>query len=113
MKKYLVSQLDELPGQPCPCGSSRRGFMSPENTVASVHYVDIKMDAQLHYHKRTTEIYVILEGTGEMQLDHDRVPLRPMTSILIRPGCRHRAIGKFKILNIAIPKFDPGDEWLD
>ncbi len=27
--------------------------------------------------------------------------------------CRHRAIGKMKIVNIPIPAFDPHDEWFD
>jgi mannose-6-phosphate isomerase-like protein (cupin superfamily) len=112
-KKYLVSQLDELPGEPCPCGTTRRGFISPENNVASVHQVDIHEDARTHYHKGMTEIYVVLEGTGELELDGDRVPLRPMTSVMIKPGCRHRAVGKLRLLNIAIPKFDPSDEWFD
>ena len=112
-RNYLISQLDELPGQPCPCGTTQRGFVSPENNVASVHHVEIKADAQTHYHKKMTEIYVILEGTGELELDGERIPVRPMTSIMIKPGCRHRAIGRLKILNIAIPKFDPSDEWFD
>ena len=38
---------------------------------------------------------------------------KPMTSVMIKPGCRHRAVGRLKILNIAIPKFDPHDEWFD
>jgi hypothetical protein len=48
-----------------------------------------------------------------MQLDDDLVPLRPGLCILIRPGVRHRAIGPMKVLIIALPKFDPEDEWLD
>jgi mannose-6-phosphate isomerase-like protein (cupin superfamily) len=112
-KKYLITQVDELPAQSCPCGTTRRGFISEDNTVASVHQVEIEADARTHYHKKTTEIYVILEGTGEMELDGEKVPVRPMTSIMIKPGCRHRAIGRLKILNIAIPKFEPADEWFD
>jgi mannose-6-phosphate isomerase-like protein (cupin superfamily) len=60
-----------------------------------------------------TEIYVVVEGEGEIELDGQKLPVRPMTSILIKPGCRHRAIGKIKILNIAIPAFDAADEWFD
>ena len=37
----------------------------------------------------------------------------PMTAIYIRPGCRHRAIGKLKIINIPVPAFDESDEWFD
>jgi mannose-6-phosphate isomerase-like protein (cupin superfamily) len=110
---YLISQLDQLPGQPCPCGTTRRGFISPENNVASVHQVEISLDARTHYHKQMTEIYVVLEGEGHLELDGQLVPVRPMTSVMIKPGCRHRAVGHLKILNIAIPKFDPHDEWFD
>lgn len=113
MPGYLIEQLDQLPSQPCPCGTTRRGFFVPENETASVHVVDIKEDAATHYHKRTTEIYTILEGAGHLELDGERVPVQPMTSVLIRPGCRHRALGKLRILNVAIPKFDPADEWFD
>src|SRR5690606_14131983 len=107
---FIIEQLDAIPAQPCPCGVTRRGFITPENNVASVHQVDIQEDARTHYHKRMTEIYVVLEGTGEMELDGTRHPVRPMTSIMIQPGCRHRALGRLKILNIAIPQFDPADE---
>jgi mannose-6-phosphate isomerase-like protein (cupin superfamily) len=48
-----------------------------------------------------------------MQLDDQIVPLRPGLCILIRPGVRHRAIGQMKVLIIAMPKFDPQDEWFD
>lgn len=110
---YLITQLDEVPAVPCPCGFSRRGFAVPENTTATIHLVDIHTDARVHYHKKLTEIYLILEGEGHMELDGERIPVRPMTSIFIKPGCRHRAVGKLRIINIPIPAFDPEDEWFD
>lgn len=113
MKNYLISQLDNLDPVRCPCGFSRRAFSSPDNQLATVHLVDIQEDARSHYHKGLTEIYVILEGEGYLELDGEMVPIRPMTSVLIKAGCRHRAIGKLKILNIPIPAFDPTDEWFD
>jgi len=75
--------------------------------------VDIQEDSKVHYHKKLTEIYVVLEGKGEMELDGERVPVEPMTTIFIKPGCRHRAIGKMRILNVVIPPFDTEDEWFD
>ena len=68
---------------------------------------------RVHAHQDADKIYVVLEGTGQIELDGQTTPLKPFTAVMIRPGCRHRAIGKFKILNIAIPKFDPADEWFD
>ena len=48
-----------------------------------------------------------------MQLDDDRISLRPGMCVLIRPGVRHRAIGEMKVLILVSPKFDPEDEWFD
>ena len=111
--KFMIAQIDEIPTQPCPCGLTRRAFVSPDNPVATIHMVDIDRDARTHYHKRLTEIYLILEGTGHIELDGERYPVKPMTAILIQPGCRHRAIGKLRIVNIPVPAFDPSDEWFD
>ena len=75
--------------------------------------VDIKEDARVHYHKKLTEIYLVLEGEGHIELDGERIPVKPLTTVLIKPGCRHRAIGKMRIVNVVIPAFDPQDEWFD
>lgn len=112
-KNYMITQLDEVPAVPCPCGHSRRGFATPDNTLATIHLVDISIDARTHYHKQMTEIYLVLEGEGFMELDGERIAAKPMMSIFIKPGCRHRLVGKFKIVNVAIPAFDPRDEWFD
>ena len=112
-KKFVIAQLDAVPALKCPCGFSRRAFVSSDNPVATIHLVDMQTDAQMHYHKKLTEIYLILEGEGFMELDGKRYPVKPMTSILIKPGCRHRAVGKMKIVNIPVPAFDPDDEWFD
>jgi mannose-6-phosphate isomerase-like protein (cupin superfamily) len=111
--RYSVAHLDEISPSACPCGWTRRAFMTPENTVASLHVVDITEEARPHYHKTLTEIYLVLEGEGVLEIDGDVVPLRPLTAVMIRPGCRHRAVGRLRIINIPIPKFDPADEWFD
>lgn len=112
-RNYMLTQLDAVEPTRCPCGFARRGFAVPENQVATIHLVDIEHDSRVHYHKRMTEIYLVLEGEGFMELDGERVPVKPMTSIFIKPGCRHRAVGKLRIVNIPIPAFDPQDEWFD
>ncbi|MEI7822454.1 MAG: cupin domain-containing protein [Verrucomicrobiota bacterium] len=110
MQRYEFAQRDSTPGVPCACGTSRRAFASPENTLATAHLVEISEDARTHYHKRLTETYVILEGEGFLELDGKRIPVKPLSTILIRPGCRHRAVGKMKVLNFVVPAFDPADE---
>jgi len=113
MSNYIVAHLDEIEPIKCPCGFARRAFVAEDNKTATLHITDITSDSRLHYHKKMTEIYLILEGEGEMQLDDDIIAVKPMTSILIKPGCRHRAIGRIRTVVVAIPAFDPNDEWFD
>ena len=113
MANYKIEQLDQLDSIPCPCGSARRAFAGPDNHVASLHMVDISADSRVHYHKKMTEIYLVLEGEGHIELDGERHPVRPMTAVFIKPGCRHRAVGHMRIINVPIPAFDPSDEWFD
>jgi mannose-6-phosphate isomerase-like protein (cupin superfamily) len=113
MSNYLVAQLDKIEPVPCPCGYSRRAFISDSNPVGTLHITDIETDARVHYHKTLTEIYLILKGEGTMELDGEVINVKPMTSVLIKPGCRHRAVGPLRTAVIPIPAFDPDDEWFD
>jgi mannose-6-phosphate isomerase-like protein (cupin superfamily) len=113
MPNYAVVQMDEIAAKPCPCGLAQRAFAEIPTAVASMHIVQIHTDARPHYHKRMTEIYLVLEGTGHIELDGKVFPVRPLTAIYIQPGCRHRAMGKLKIVNVPIPAFDDADEWFD
>lgn len=110
---FEILDFEQVPAQPCPCGSARRAFAASPGSPASFHVVQISSDARTHYHRGMTEIYYVLEGKGEIELDGNRHPLQPGVVVLIKPGCRHRAIGDLKIVNVAIPAFDPDDEWFD
>jgi len=113
MPNYLIAQLDEITPTRCPCGFARRAFAVADQNAASMHLVDIQEDSRTHYHKKMTEIYLVLEGEGQMELDGQLYPVKPMTAIYIRPGCRHRALGQLRIVNIPVPAFDEADEWFD
>jgi len=113
MANYMIAQLSEIDPVKCPCGQSRRAFVTDDNPVATLHLVDIAADARAHYHKKLTEVYVVLEGEGHLELDGERVPVKPMTAALIKPGCRHRAVGEMRIIVVPTPAFDPTDEWFD
>ena len=113
MANYMIANFDEIDVVSCPCGYTQRAFVSPDNPVATLHIVEITVDSRVHYHKKLTEIYLVLEGSGSMELDGKLVPVKPFTAVLIKPGCRHRAIGRMRIVNVPIPAFDPEDEWFD
>jgi mannose-6-phosphate isomerase-like protein (cupin superfamily) len=113
MSNYAVAQLDTIDPIRCPCGFTRRAFTLDEDQRATMHLLDVEADARTHYHKKITEIYLILEGEGQMELDGEIVAVKPMTSVMIKPGCRHRASGQLRVIIVAMPAFDPQDEWFD
>lgn len=109
----MIADLNSIDPVRCPCGFAKRAFATPDNKTATLHLVDIRLDARTHYHKKMTEIYVVLEGQGHMELDGELIPVKPLTAIFIKPGCRHRAVGRMRIINVPIPAFDPKDECFD
>ena len=113
LQRYAVQNFNEIEAVRCPCGMSKRAFTELEGGKATLHLVEIFEDARLHYHKEHTEIYYILAGDGNMELDGKIIPVHPGVTIFIPPGCRHRALGKMKIINVSLPSFDPDDEWFD
>ena len=110
-----VVDFETIPAVACPCGMSRRAFGDVAEFPGTIHRVAICEDARLHYHRRLTETYYILDcgPDAKMQLDEEIIPLRVGMCVLIPPGVRHRAIGKMTVLNVVLPKFDPKDEWFD
>ncbi|MEE2685100.1 MAG: cupin domain-containing protein [Planctomycetota bacterium] len=111
---FEVVDFNKMEGVPCPCGSARRAFGDIDDFPATVHVTEISSDAKLHFHKQLTETYYFLEcdSGARMQLDDQFVDVHPGMSIMIRPGTKHRAIGRMKVLIVVLPKFDPADEWL-
>ncbi len=111
-ERYEIVDFDRIEAVPCPCGLARRALADRDDFPGTVHRTEISTDAKLHYHRRLSETYYVLdcEGDAQMQLDDDRVPLRAGTCIFIPPGVRHRAIGKMTVLILVLPKFDPDDE---
>jgi quercetin dioxygenase-like cupin family protein len=110
-----VADLAALDPVRCPCGWARRDFGDVAGAPASMHRVDIEAAARAHYHRDHTEMYYILEcgADAAVELDGQRVPVRPGTAVLIPPGVRHRAVGTMTILNVVVPPFDLADEWFD
>lgn len=112
---YEIVRFDELPGVPCPCGTARRGLTEVSDFPGTVHITEISADARRHYHKRLTETYYFLEcgPDAQLELDDERIAVKPGMCVMIRPGTRHRALGIMKVLILVLPKFDPADEWFD
>jgi mannose-6-phosphate isomerase-like protein (cupin superfamily) len=72
---------------------------------------------QRHYHAETEEIYVVLEGAGEMELEGDVRVVGPGDAVLIPPGARHsiRAEGErpLRFLCCCAPPYRDDDTFFD
>ncbi|MEI7857536.1 MAG: cupin domain-containing protein [Methanomicrobiales archaeon] len=69
-----------------------------------------------HILKRSTELYYILEGSGEMHIDKEAAPVSPGQIILIPPHARQwiRNTGNENLVFLCIvsPKWEAADEVL-
>ncbi|HEX4149626.1 MAG TPA: cupin domain-containing protein [Pirellulales bacterium] len=114
-RRYELVDFATLAPTPCPCGFARRALVDVDDFPATIHRTDITLEARRHYHRRLTEVYYFLECQpgAQMELDDERLDVRPGMCLLIRPGVRHRALGRMTVMIVAMPKFDPEDEWFD
>ena len=65
---YLIRKLADAASVPCPCGVSTRPLTAADGAPCSLHVTSIT-DSARHYHRETTEVYYILEGTGKIELN--------------------------------------------
>lgn len=110
-KGFVVRHKDDVKPTPCPCGSATRIITRDDTPTAGFHITHIQ-DSKRHFHKRTTEIYHILEGEGTLEIAGEEIALSPGLTILIEPGTPHRGWGDFKTIVVPVPAFDPDDEFL-
>src|SRR3954462_1879363 len=111
---YTVRRAENAPTGPFPCGQSTRIVSAVDGLGCSFHITEIR-DSVRHYHRKTAEVYYILEGTGTMELNEDVVTVEPGTVVTIEPGTRHRLVspGGVRTVVVGVPAFDPEDEYFD
>jgi mannose-6-phosphate isomerase-like protein (cupin superfamily) len=69
-----------------------------------------------HFHARSEEIYVVLAGEGELEIDGEREHVRPGDAVLISPGAHHqiRAGGEeLRFLCCCAPPYADEDTFID
>ncbi len=68
-----------------------------------------------HYHRESEEIYYLVEGSGEMELDGESAPVAAGDAILIPPGAWHQiragAGGPLRLLCACAPPYRHEDTY--
>ena len=67
----VVADYSTIEPVRCPCGWARRAFANVPNAPASIHRVEVEVDARTHYHREHTEIYYILECAAGAAIELD------------------------------------------
>jgi mannose-6-phosphate isomerase-like protein (cupin superfamily) len=72
---------------------------------------------QRHYHRASEEIYFVLKGQGEMELDGETRFLRPGDAVLIPPGAWHtlenNGTSELRILCSCAPPYSHDDTYFE
>jgi mannose-6-phosphate isomerase-like protein (cupin superfamily) len=68
-----------------------------------------------HYHEETEEIYVVLDGRGEMEVEGERREVGPGDAVLIPAGAWHelRARGPMRFLCCCAPPYAHEDTYFE
>jgi mannose-6-phosphate isomerase-like protein (cupin superfamily) len=91
----FVRSLDEAEAFTTADGSTIRELLGlPTAPVRNQSLAEATLEpgqaTERHYHGESEEIYYVLEGAGEMELDGDRRTVAPGDAVLIPPGAWHR-----------------------
>jgi len=99
-------------------GSTIRSLLDLSNAPVenqSLAEASLPADASTrrHHHKRSEEIYHILEGTGRMEIDGESRDTGPGDAILIPPGAWHelRALTPMRFLCCCAPPYAHEDTY--
>lgn len=110
-KSLLVRHEGDVPRERSACGFRDR-LISREDVSADpaawAHAVDID-GAEPHFHKRSTELYYVLDGEGSVILDGVEHAVRKGSLVHIPPGVVHSATGRVRVLVIGIPDIADDD----
>jgi mannose-6-phosphate isomerase-like protein (cupin superfamily) len=97
------------------------------STIRELHHTDVQSlaEAQLepgqsterHYHATSQEIYFVLKGQGEFELEGETRYLRPGDAVLIPPGAWHvfenNGTSELRFLCICSPPYSHDDTFFE
>lgn len=116
----ILQNLEKQPPFTTKDGSTIREILSSGNApVANQSLAEATLPAgdatQRHYHRRSEEIYFIIEGRAEMEVDGDKRLVGPNDAILIPPSAWHtiRALEPLRLLCCCAPPYAHDDTFFE
>jgi mannose-6-phosphate isomerase-like protein (cupin superfamily) len=116
----IVQQLENQSPFTTKDGSTIRSILDRTNApVEKQSLAEASMtpgqSTDRHYHKLCEELYFLLEGTAQMEIDGETRAVGPGDAILIPAGARHQitAQTKLRFLCCCAPPYDHADVYFD
>lgn len=100
--KFLRRDKAEIVPWTETCGQIRPMIEEQDGAPAEIHHLEI-VDAKLHYHEKTDEIYYVIGGQGRMVLDDEEIEIHEGVTVYVPRGVKHRAFGKLTVLVVCMP----------
>ncbi len=107
----LVRHEGHTPREKSACGWRDRLISREDIAIlpaAWAHAVDID-GAKPHYHKRSTELYYVLDGDGTVTVDGVEHAVSTGSLVHIPPSVVHSASGRMRVLVVGIPDIADDD----
>lgn len=95
-------------------GSTIREYLHTGVQSLAEASLDPGAATQRHYHARSEEIYLIVEGGGELEVDDDRRQVTPGDAILIPPAAWHQLTAGpegVRLLCCCVPPYSDDDTY--
>jgi quercetin dioxygenase-like cupin family protein len=95
-------------------GSTIREYFHTEEQSLAEASLGAGESTQRHYHARSEEIYLLVEGGGELEVDGDVRTVAAGDAILIPPGSRHRLTAGeagARLLCCCVPPYSDDDTY--
>jgi len=104
-----MRSIKDLPSEHGHCGLIKRIFQ--DDNVSFV-YLNVSQAAE-HYHRDTTEYYLVTRGSGKIMLNDEVFGISTGDFIEIPPNTRHKAFdeNELEILVVMIPPLSPEDNY--
>ena len=95
-------------------GSTIREYLHTDVQSLAEASLEPGQATQRHYHARSEEIYLIVEGAGELEIDGETRAVGAGDAILIRAGSQHELSageGGVRLLCCCVPPYSDDDTY--
>ena len=121
VRKVIVRSLAEAEPFTTADGSTIRELLGlPTAPVRNQSLAEATLEpgqgTQRHYHRAAEEIYYVVEGEGELEIDGERRRVRAGDAALIPPGARHQICAderRLRFLCCCAPAYRHDDTYFD